>query len=116
VANLPHREGSQKDKCHYCEEIDLCDQWHLAFCGGGCVATTQAPPPNAKSNKYCDFNILLLKNRIQESNKIYLKKIPLARKLLKRISTFKWPENWYVFIVQIVRGQCEIRKNIDSRR
>jgi hypothetical protein len=31
-----------------------CDQWHLAFCGGGCVVTTQAPPPEAKFKNYGD--------------------------------------------------------------
>jgi hypothetical protein len=44
---------------------------HSLFCGGGCVATTQAPSPDANSNNYRDqIHIILKMKKIATHKKI----------------------------------------------
>jgi hypothetical protein len=54
----------------------LCEQWHLAFCGGGaCVATTQAPPP---MRNYKNIAITMFKYRVAPVMHNYLLAIDLC--------------------------------------
>jgi hypothetical protein len=46
--------GESKRRMPLLWKKEFCDQWHLAFCGGGCVVTTQAPPPDEELKKHRD--------------------------------------------------------------
>jgi hypothetical protein len=44
--------GELKRRMPLMRKNESCVQWHLAFCGGGCVLQTQAPPPVGGNKKF----------------------------------------------------------------
>jgi hypothetical protein len=55
VANLPHREGSQKDECHCCGNVNFEINGIWLFAGEGAFRKRKPLPQNEEFKNYRDY-------------------------------------------------------------